>query len=272
VLGIIPAGSFPREMAVSADGRTLFLTNFGSNSLQVMDVAHLPIDSQLPPEIARNADALAHRHEYKPVAVDPKVLNRYVGVYKGDSSQPVIIGINGDQLTAKVATPPATNALPESETKFFAIGMEIEFPSVAEGGHAEQLTLRQGQRESVFKRLDDEAAKPFLEAAANFAQRMKDNKPLAGSEAAVRKLIADLQAGKPDETMLAPGGQQFLAQLQPQVSQMGTLKSIKFMAVGPAGPDIYMVESEKGAWVFRIWLTHEGKVERAVAQPAQPAQ
>lgn len=42
-LGTIPAGAFPREMSVSADGRTLFVTNFGSNSLQVMDVEHLPI-------------------------------------------------------------------------------------------------------------------------------------------------------------------------------------------------------------------------------------
>ncbi|HEY1758948.1 MAG TPA: hypothetical protein VGG72_26480 [Bryobacteraceae bacterium] len=40
--GMIPAGAFPREMSVSADGRTLFLTNFGSNSLQMMDVARLP--------------------------------------------------------------------------------------------------------------------------------------------------------------------------------------------------------------------------------------
>jgi len=42
-LGTIPAGAFPREMAVSADGRTLFLTNFGSQSLQVIDVTHLPL-------------------------------------------------------------------------------------------------------------------------------------------------------------------------------------------------------------------------------------
>jgi len=43
ILGTIPAGAFPREMAVSADGRTLFLTNFGSQSLQVIDVEHLPL-------------------------------------------------------------------------------------------------------------------------------------------------------------------------------------------------------------------------------------
>jgi len=42
-LGTIPAGAFPREMAVSSDGRTLFLTNFGSQSLQVIDIDHLPI-------------------------------------------------------------------------------------------------------------------------------------------------------------------------------------------------------------------------------------
>ncbi|MBZ5624100.1 MAG: hypothetical protein LAQ69_36185 [Acidobacteriia bacterium] len=41
VIGNVPAGSFPRELRVSTDGRTLYLTNFGSNSLQVMDVGHL---------------------------------------------------------------------------------------------------------------------------------------------------------------------------------------------------------------------------------------
>src|SRR5580658_297259 len=40
-MGVIPAGSFPREMRVSDDGNTLFLTNFGSNSLQVISVDHL---------------------------------------------------------------------------------------------------------------------------------------------------------------------------------------------------------------------------------------
>jgi hypothetical protein len=40
-LGEIAAGSFPRELRVSDDGHTLFLTNFGSNSLQVLSVDHL---------------------------------------------------------------------------------------------------------------------------------------------------------------------------------------------------------------------------------------
>ncbi len=43
VAGTIPAGGFPREMRLSSDGHTLFLTNFGSKSLQMIDVARLPI-------------------------------------------------------------------------------------------------------------------------------------------------------------------------------------------------------------------------------------
>jgi DNA-binding beta-propeller fold protein YncE len=43
ILGTIPAGVFPREMSVSADGRTLFVTNFGSNSLHAIDVTRLPV-------------------------------------------------------------------------------------------------------------------------------------------------------------------------------------------------------------------------------------
>jgi DNA-binding beta-propeller fold protein YncE len=44
-LGTIAVGAFPREMSLSADGHTLFLTNFGSSSLQVIDVERLPVKS-----------------------------------------------------------------------------------------------------------------------------------------------------------------------------------------------------------------------------------
>jgi 6-phosphogluconolactonase (cycloisomerase 2 family) len=43
VLGSITAGAFPRELRVTADGKTLLLTNFGSQSLQVIDIARLPV-------------------------------------------------------------------------------------------------------------------------------------------------------------------------------------------------------------------------------------
>jgi hypothetical protein len=38
VLGEIQAGGFPREERVSADGRTLFVTNFTSMTLEMIDL------------------------------------------------------------------------------------------------------------------------------------------------------------------------------------------------------------------------------------------
>lgn len=43
IVGEIPAGAFPREMRVTPDGHTLVLTNFGSKTIQLIDLDRLPI-------------------------------------------------------------------------------------------------------------------------------------------------------------------------------------------------------------------------------------
>lgn len=43
VLGLIPAGGFPRELRVTTDGQTLLVTNFTSNTLELVDLARLPL-------------------------------------------------------------------------------------------------------------------------------------------------------------------------------------------------------------------------------------
>lgn len=40
-LGTVQAGAFPRELRVSADGRTLFVTNFASHTLEMIDLARV---------------------------------------------------------------------------------------------------------------------------------------------------------------------------------------------------------------------------------------
>jgi len=42
VLGTVPAGAFPREVHVTADGRTVLVTNNNSNTLQLIDVKRKP--------------------------------------------------------------------------------------------------------------------------------------------------------------------------------------------------------------------------------------
>ncbi len=46
VSGSIPAGAFPRELRVTPDGRTLVLTNFGSRTIQLVDLMRLPLGTR----------------------------------------------------------------------------------------------------------------------------------------------------------------------------------------------------------------------------------
>ncbi|HYW41443.1 MAG TPA: YncE family protein [Bryobacteraceae bacterium] len=43
-IGTIATGAFPRDLRLSPDGRTLIVANWGSGSLQLMDVARLPVE------------------------------------------------------------------------------------------------------------------------------------------------------------------------------------------------------------------------------------
>jgi DNA-binding beta-propeller fold protein YncE len=42
LLGLVPAGGFPREMALEPGGRTLLVTCFTSGQVEAVDVASLP--------------------------------------------------------------------------------------------------------------------------------------------------------------------------------------------------------------------------------------
>lgn len=44
VIGTIPSGAFPREMCVSADGKTLYVSNFLSAELEIIDAENLPLN------------------------------------------------------------------------------------------------------------------------------------------------------------------------------------------------------------------------------------
>jgi len=43
VLGTIPAGGFPRELRVTADGQTLLVTNFSSRTVELIDLSRLQL-------------------------------------------------------------------------------------------------------------------------------------------------------------------------------------------------------------------------------------
>jgi DNA-binding beta-propeller fold protein YncE len=49
ILGSVPAGAFPREFGQSPDGQTLFVANYNSNELEVIDLKRLSLDRSTKP-------------------------------------------------------------------------------------------------------------------------------------------------------------------------------------------------------------------------------
>ena len=89
----------------------------------------------------------------------------------------------------------------------------------------------------------------------------------------LRKMIEDVRLGKPDYDTMSPAlattTRQQLSQLQPMITQLGSIQSITFKGVGEGCADIYQVKLEKGSLEYRIWLAPDGKVESANVRPVQ---
>jgi CubicO group peptidase (beta-lactamase class C family) len=230
-------------------------------------------------EILHSVAAVYRWPDFQPIvrtaiSVDPKILAQYVGVYALAPTFNMTITLVNGQLISQATRQGKVPLFAESETMFFpkVINAQIEFPK-EEKGPASQLILHQNGRDMTGKRLDDVEAKKIADAAAAFDKRFTDQTAAPGSEAAVRRMIGELQTGKPNYDLMSPGlaevTRQQLPQLQSMIVAMGTLQSIIFKGVGPGGADIYQVNFEKGSIDYRIWLGADGKTESANLRPSE---
>jgi len=277
-LGIETTGGHRRiSHGGGIEGFNTDLAYYPDDKLTVVVLANL--NGPAAGDIAGKLAAVAHGetvtlpNERKEITLDSKALSRFVGVYRMPGGDPMVVALDGNQLTTKLDGQSALPIFPQSETMFFlkAVDAQVEFPKDDGSGKASQLTLHQNGRDMTAPRMDDAQAKKVTDAAAAFAKRLKDQTPAPSSEQAANKMIHDLFNGKPDEAMLSLDGpiHQQLAGLQSEVAGFGAIEKIAFQGVGPGGADIYSVKSAKGAWEFRIWLTEDGKVKQANTRAVQ---
>ena len=205
---------------------------------------------------------------HKEITLDAETLQRYVGAYEVKDDN-LLIMLDNNQLFAKLGPQPAFPIFPESKTMFFlkVVEAQLEFTNDDAHGRPTEIVLHQGGQNMVGKRLDDAQAKRLLDASAALAKRIKDQTAAPGSEAALRKMVADLGAGKPDYDSMSPrlaeATRQQLPGLQSMISKLGAVQSTAFQRVGPGGADIYLIAFEKGALEGRIRLGADGKIEGA---------
>jgi len=112
------------------------------------------VNGSAPTDIAAKLAAIAHgeavklQTEHKEIALDAKLLARYVGTYELTADAKMLITLEGNQLSEKLDGQPAFPIFPESETVFFlkVVDAQIEFVRDASGA-VTHLILHQGGRD-----------------------------------------------------------------------------------------------------------------------------
>jgi DNA-binding CsgD family transcriptional regulator len=116
---------------------------------------------------------------------------------------------------------------------------------------------------------DNQAAAPPAERV--FTPR---SVPAAGSEAALRSLVAGLVSGSPDYEKLSPQFAQVvrrdLPMTHPLFSSMGELKSVTFLGRGDMGDDVYNLVFVKGGVIMSANLDADGRMAGGFFQRVSP--
>jgi hypothetical protein len=95
--------------------------------------------------------------------------------------------------------------------------------------------------------------------------------PAAGTEAALRRLVAGLASGSPDYDMLSPRFAEVvrrdLPRTQPLFSSMGELRSVTFHGRGERGDDVYNLVFANGGVIMSAALDSDGRMDGGLLLP-----
>jgi hypothetical protein len=153
---------------------------------------------------------------------------------------------------------------------------ETEFYPTHGAGYFQYTFLRdpQGAVSGVLMRVQGvEFTSPRIDATtaeqlkAKLSERIQNQKPIPGSEAALRRLVEGIQAGNPPYEQMSSQLEQIvrmqLPLFQPLAEYLGAVRSIEFRGVENGGSDQYDVHCERGTSRWRISLSADGKIASA---------
>jgi CubicO group peptidase (beta-lactamase class C family) len=204
--------------------------------------------------------------------VAPDVLKRFTGVYDLHDGSSYVVRLEGDRLIGHVLGNTPAAMLPASERQLFGreVDVVVDF-TIDPDGTATSVHHKIGGWERNGQRADASRAQVILEFVDQTALRIKEQRVAPGSEAAIRKTLAGLAAGKPDYDILNPMMANVLRQnlegLQSFIAGQGALKALTFKKVTDAGNDEFDIDFEKGAMRISVGMNEAGKVAAMYLTP-----
>jgi len=210
--------------------------------------------------------------EHTEITLDPKIIDRYVGVYRLGPSILLTMSRDGSRFYTQLTGQPKFEVFAESERKFFlkVVDAQLTF-DVDPQGAASKVTLHQNGRDIVATKLSESEIKRATDEIAahqaEVAKRFKDQTPTPGSADVVHRAIEELRSGTPNYDRMSPGlaaaTRQQLPGIQSMLVALGALQTVSFKGVAPNGADIFDVKFEKGSVEYRILMGPDGKIEGA---------
>jgi CubicO group peptidase (beta-lactamase class C family) len=203
--------------------------------------------------------------------VKPERLDRFAGAWILNDGQPLVVRNGGDRLLVQFPRRPVEEMFPSSDREFFSKKADtVTSFSVTEHGVVTSAKFRNGGFERAGPRADEARSKSLVAAVERQARRIAEQKPLPESEPAARKWLAGLARGQPDYaamgTELAEATRRSLTRVQSDLLEIGELKSLVFVRVGPRGEDVFDADFANGQRVVEILFDDKGLIERAVIQ------
>jgi DNA-binding transcriptional MerR regulator len=267
----IQLGTWKRRRADAERGQAIAETALGrlraDRPLSVDELCNLIRSlemTQSPPSTASTDRDVAW------MTVNPDVLDSYAGFYRRREYGVTTIWRDGQRLFIDAPIPGSMGAVelhPTSETEFYPTNgagyFQYTFLRDPQGVVSAVLMRVQGV-EVTSPRVDATTAEQLM---AKLSERIQSQKPLPGSEAALRRLVEGIQTGSPPyEEMSSQLGQvvrQQLPLLQPLAEYLGAFRSIEFRGVGSGGWDQYDVHRERGTSRWQILLSADHEIASA---------
>jgi beta-lactamase regulating signal transducer with metallopeptidase domain len=232
-------------------------------------VARAQASGSALPAPADHAKLLAEQQQpQKEVPFNPTDFDKFVGYYRfGPSDAPLAFAHvyrEGDHYYTQLTAQPPVEEFPESPTEFFAtvVAAQISFVTGPDG-RVSGMVLHQNGYLRPWPRSSKSANDAF---ESKLQQRIKDNRPSPGSEAAVQRQIQSLESTS----------HQLYAEMTPQLAaaaraqdpqhtamwkRLGALHSLRFDSVLPNGNSEYLATFAHGDLVVIIApLTPDGKI------------
>lgn len=201
--------------------------------------------------------------------VDPAALDSYAGLYQAGDFGFWRIYREGEGLFAQPTDRQPFELHPTGEAEFELGGYGAFFRFRRnDRNDIDTLVIHTQGSDWTARRIDAAVAE---ELRAKLATRVQAQKPLPGSEAALRRLLDGIAREEPNYDEMSPQLAYLirtqLPQLRATASLFGRVESVAFQGVGSQGYDNFDVRRERGSERYRILLSSDGKIANAQIVP-----